>query len=75
MKSIIVTGANGFIGSSLVKKLINNNNKVIAIDVSFAESRLPKSNLIVQVEMDLLQIDEKYSEILSYDCDTFCHLA
>lgn len=75
MKSIIVTGANGFIGSSLVKKLINNNNKVIAIDVSFAESSLPKSNLIVQVEMDLLQIDEKYSEILSYDCDTFCHLA
>ncbi len=27
MKNVIVTGANGFIGNSLIKKLIENNVK------------------------------------------------
>ena len=31
----IVTGANGFVGSALVKKLIENNIEVLAIDLSF----------------------------------------
>lgn len=31
MKNVIVTGANGFIGSSLIKKLVANNIQVVAI--------------------------------------------
>ena len=31
-KTILVTGAAGFVGSFLTKQLLNNNQKVIAID-------------------------------------------
>ena len=32
MKKALVTGANGFVGSALVKDLIANNIEVIALD-------------------------------------------
>ena len=44
MKNVIVTGANGFIGNSLIKKLIENNVKVVAVDISFAAPRLPETD-------------------------------
>lgn len=46
MKNVIVTGANGFIGSSLIKKLVARNVNVVALDISFQNSKLPESNLI-----------------------------
>ena len=36
MKNVIVTGANGFIGSTLVNNLLKDGVKVVAIDISFA---------------------------------------
>ena len=48
MKNVIVTGANGFIGSSLIKKFISHQIKVIAIDLSFSNDRLPDSELITK---------------------------
>ena len=51
MKNVIVTGANGFIGSSLIKKLIDNNTNVIALDVSFNPSRLPQSDLVMELSL------------------------
>lgn len=50
MKRVIVTGANGFIGSSLIKKLIDNGVEVIAVDISFTYPRLPKSSMIKEIE-------------------------
>ena len=51
MKKVIVTGANGFIGSSLIKKLIENGIEVIAIDLSFTNSHIPENNrLITRIE-------------------------
>ena len=41
---ILVTGANGFIGSSLIKKLVEEGVAVVAVDLSFAVSRLPDRN-------------------------------
>lgn len=49
MKRVIVTGANGFIGSSLIKKLVANNIEVVAIDITFIDDHLPVSNLITKV--------------------------
>ena len=38
MKNVIVTGGNGFIGSSLIKKLIEKGTRVVAVDITFHAS-------------------------------------
>ena len=50
MKQVIVTGANGFIGSSLIKKLTENGVKVVAVDINFSTSRIPDTELITKIE-------------------------
>lgn len=73
MKKVIVTGANGFIGSSLIKKMIAKNVEVVAIDITFACDRLPASNLIIKVES---RVDAALAEkIPTGEYDAFYHLA
>ncbi|MDP5275500.1 NAD-dependent epimerase/dehydratase family protein [Chengkuizengella axinellae] len=77
MKKAIVTGANGFIGSHVVKELINQNVEVIAV------VRSPKSNLIPlagiknikTVYCDLSDIGYLIQKIKDRDIDTFYHFA
>ena len=47
---VIITGANGFIGSSLIKKMVANNVEVVAVDITFAGERLPDTDLITKIE-------------------------
>ena len=54
----IVTGANGFLGSNLVKKMISNGIGVLAIDISFENCKLPESVLIDKKTMSIEQIDD-----------------
>lgn len=73
MKSVIVTGANGFIGSSLIKVLIDNRIKVTAIDVNFSPGRLPESDLITKIQSC---VDLSLAKTLeSGEYDAFYHLA
>ena len=73
MKKVIVTGANGFIGSSLIKKMIANNIEVVAVDITFAGNRLPDSYLITKVEAG---VDAALAEkIPAGEYDAFYHLA
>ncbi len=73
MKKVIVTGANGFIGSSLIKKLIEKRIEVVAVDLSFATSRLPESMQITTIEagVDTSLIDK----LPAGEYDAFYHLA
>ena len=73
MKKVIVTGANGFIGSSLIKKLVANNVEVVAVDITFAGNRLPVTDLITKVESG---VDATLAEkIPAGEYDAFYHLA
>ena len=73
MKKVLVTGANGFIGSSLIKKMIANNIEVVAVDITFAGNRLPDSNLITKVESG---VDAALAEKIPVgEYDAFYHLA
>ena len=40
MKNVIITGADGFVGSYTVKYFIENSCKVLALDMSEAPRRL-----------------------------------
>lgn len=73
MKNVIVTGGNGFIGSSLIKKLVANGIKVVAVDITFQGERLPESELITKIEscVDASLVEKLPAE----EYDAFYHLA
>lgn len=75
MKKVIVTGANGFIGSALIQKLSEERIEVVAINPSFAHSRLPASDYITLVETELHDAEQLRSSIPPDTYDAFFHLA
>lgn len=74
MKKVLVTGANGFIGKTLVKALLSRNYQVIALDVRFDEELLNNQNVICVnvLNKDVLSLKDEIEES-NYDC--FFHLA
>ena len=75
MKNVIVTGANGFIGSSLIKKLVEKKVNIVALDISFAKSRLPESEYVHKIEVDMNSINKLNNYIPKDKYDVFYHLA
>ena len=75
MVSAIVTGANGFIGSTLVKKLVDNNVRVLAIDITFSPSHLPETDLVTKVETFIVSAEDLVSKIPHGEYDAFYHFA
>ena len=70
----IVTGANGFVGSALVKKLVENNIEVLAIDVAFNPSRLEDNSKITKLELSIENIKDLKNKI-NTTYDVFYHFA
>lgn len=71
MKKAIVSGANGFVGSALVRDLLKNGAEVIALDR--INNNIPEKARFIKHE---LSESEKLSEIISdRDADVFYHFA
>ena len=70
MKTILIAGGAGFIGTNLCRRLLNEGNRVICVD-NFHTGRLENieninSNNFKVIEHDIinpLEIDEKIDEI------------
>lgn len=75
MRRVIITGANGFIGSTLIKRLVNKGIEVVALDISFVNSRLPKSKLLTEIEVGLDDVKKIEEAIPLNEYDAFYHLA
>ena len=75
MRNVIVTGANGFLGSTLIKKLVDSKIKVLAIDVSFSPSHLPETELVNKLETFITGVEDLVKKIPVAEYDTFYHLA
>ena len=51
MKKALVTGANGFVGSALVRELVKNNVEVIALDRDGCNNNIPENVRFVAHEL------------------------
>ncbi|MBA7497314.1 dTDP-glucose 4,6-dehydratase [subsurface metagenome] len=75
-KNVLVTGATGFIGYHLTKKLLEQNCNVIAVGRNFKLlNRLPKNKLLIKVSGDLAKDDFLINLFLNYKIDVIFHLA
>ena len=77
MKKVIVTGANGFIGSALCKELLENGIEVIAVvrnEASKIEC-LTKNNNFRILYCDLMNYDRLLEHVTERDIDVFYHFA
>ena len=74
MKKAIVTGANGFIGKTLVKALLERNYEIVALDIRFDDILLNNNSVICVNVLNKVVADLK-DEIPQNEYDCFFHLA
>lgn len=75
MRTVVVSGANGFVGSALVKVLVKNKIKVIALDLEGHKQNLPNSNYVKFYGFDFSKSDDIKDILLGEKPDTFFHFA
>lgn len=74
MKKVIVTGANGFVGSAVIRELIKNDVEVLALCHKIPEKKI-LSELITYKEFELSKIEELKEIVINDYYDTFYHFA
>ena len=74
MKNVIVTGACGFIGTTLVNELLSRGYKIVAIDMKFRDEFINNPNIVCVDATDKSVFDLK-NEIPENTYDCFFHLA
>lgn len=74
MKTAVVTGANGFVGSAVVNELLSNNYKVYAVVRNNHSDRLSDIDNVEIVNCELSDIDRLPGQITE-KCDVFYHFA
>ena len=75
MNKAIVSGANGFIGSALVRELAARGIEVIALDKEGHAGSLQEHSLVKFYSFDLANAEDAVCVIKERDADTFYHCA
>lgn len=71
---VIITGAGGFVGTELTKRMVKSNVEVIAVSRHFGE-RFPQSKMITRVETEIENTEALIQTIPKSDYEAFYHLA
>lgn len=75
MKKVIVTGANGFVGSALVKELVKNDVEVLEMDMPGCNGNLSVCDKVKFLPLALDNISSLKDLIDDRDFDCFYHFA
>lgn len=75
MKKVIITGADGFVGSNTVRYFLEHDVEVLAIDLGDVPKRLGKQKNLSYVKCDLSFPDQLLTLIKQDYYDTFIHFA
>lgn len=75
MKRVIITGADGFVGSNTVEYFIQQGVDVLAIDISSTPRRLKKQTLLTYLSCDITNTEFMLANIKKDYYDTFIHFA
>lgn len=75
MKTAIVTGANGFVGSALVKELLHNGYRVYAAHREGSRDRLAEHPCLTCVSFSLSELSELKKKLSHCQGASFYHLA
>ena len=75
MKNVIITGADGFVGSYTVKKFIDEGMNVLALDMGDTPRRLSPGGALSYQQCDISNTDVMLGNIPHGVYDTFIHFA
>ena len=75
MKNVIITGADGFVGSYTVKYFVDNGCSVLALDLGESPRRLTVGDNLEYIQCDISNTSLMLEKIQSDKYDTFIHFA
>lgn len=75
MQKVIITGADGFVGSYTVSHFLREGCEVLALDIGDEPRRLKKYNGLTYVQCDVSDIQGMMNKIPQGVYDTFIHFA
>ena len=75
MKNVIITGADGFVGSYTANRFVKEGCHVLALDMGVEPRRLQSSELLTYMQCDIADVKGMLAKIDKDKYDTFVHFA
>ena len=75
MKRVIISGANGFVGSALVRELLRYDYEIYALEREGCVNNLPQNKRIHVVPCELAEMDGLRYKLPRQEYDSFFHFA
>ncbi len=75
MQKVIITGADGFVGSYTVEHFLKEGCEVLALDMGATPNRLKEADGLKYMQCDVTDIDGMLQRIPHGEYDTFVHFA